>query len=387
MLEVRGLTKDYGTGEVAVDGVDLTIADGELFVIVGPSGCGKTTVLRMIAGLEVPTAGDVLLDGTRITGLSPQERDVAMTFQGGALYPNMTVAENIGFALKAAGVEHHEIDRRVAAVAGMLHVSDVLEQRPHRLSGGERQRVAMGRAIIRHPQVFLMDEPLSHLDTKLRVETRAAIVGLQRRLGVTTVFVTHDQAEAMAMADRVAVMRGGHVVQCDAPMELYEHPSDVFVATFIGSPPMCVLRAIVGVREQVPGLRLGSHWLPWPDLFARCPALTGDGPPAAVALGIRQEALTVDDDGPLMVSVVAIEDLGHERLLHTNLVGEQVRAGPDGTVTVEDAVATVYVSVRGGTDADRGIDLWKPVRLAVDTSLLYLFDLSTGAAIPQTDSA
>jgi ABC-type sugar transport system ATPase subunit len=346
-------------------------------VLVGPSGCGKTTLLRMIAGLEPPTDGDVVIGGKSVNDLTPRQRDIAMTFQGGALYPNMTVADNLGFSLKAAGVEHHEIDRRVGDVAELLHVDDLLEQRPRRLSGGQRQRVAMGRAIIRHPQLFLMDEPLSHLDSRLRVETRAVIIALQRRLGVTTIYVTHDQAEAMAMADRVAVMRDGRVLQSGAPMELYRHPVDLFVATFLGTPPMSVVRADVGERERTPGLRIGAQWLPWPDLFDQHPSIAGRHR-ATVAVGFRPEALALDDAGPLAVNVAAIEELGHERLLHLALVAEPVRSGAHGGVEIADeAIAMLAVSVRAAAT----IDLWKPVHLAVDTSLLHLFDLATGGAM------
>ena len=360
-LELRGLTKRYPTGELAVDGVDLAVEDGELFVLVGPSGSGKTTLLRMIAGLEVPSGGDVNIGGVRANDLPPRQRDIAMTFQGGALYPNMTVADNLGFSLKAAGVDHHEIDRRVADVAELLHVDDLLQQRPRRLSGGQRQRVAMGRAIIRHPRLFLMDEPLSHLDSRLRVETRSVIIALQRRLGVTTIYVTHDQVEAMAMADRVAVMRDGHVVQSGPPMELYRHPVDLFVATFLGTPPMSVVRADVVGRGGVPGLRIGGQWLPWPDLFEQHPSIAGRHP-AAVAVGFRPEALCVDDAGPLAVNVAAIEDLGHERLLHLTLVAEPVRSGANGGAEIADeAIAMLAVSVRDGGD-DRSVEARAPGR-------------------------
>jgi multiple sugar transport system ATP-binding protein len=376
-LTVRGLTKRFPDGDLAVDAVDLTVGDGELFVLVGPSGSGKTTLLRMIAGLEPPTAGDVVIGGVRVNDLTPRQRDIAMTFQGGALYPNMTVADNLAFPLKALGVDHREIERRVGDVAALLHVDELLDQRPRRLSGGQRQRVAMGRAIIRHPRLFLMDEPLSHLDSRLRVETRSVIVALQRRLGVTTIYVTHDQAEAMSMADRVAVMRDGHVVQIGAPMELYHDPVDLFVATFLGLPPMSVVHAEPGERAGVPGLRIGAQWLPWPALHDLHPSITRRHP-GTLAVGFRSEALTLDDGGSLAMTVAAIEELGHERLLFGTLVAEPVRAAPaGGAESADEAIAVLAVAVR----APASIDLWKPVRVAVDTSLVHLFDLTTGRTL------
>ena len=376
-LAVRGLTKRFPGGGVAVDAVDLAVDDGELFVLVGPSGSGKTTLLRMIAGLEPPSEGDVLIGGVRVNDLTPRQRDIAMTFQGGALYPNMTVADNLGFSLKATGVDHREIERRVGDVAALLHVDELLDQRPRRLSGGQRQRVAMGRAIIRHPRLFLMDEPLSHLDSRLRVETRSVIVALQRRLGVTTIYVTHDQAEAMSMADRVAVMRDGHVLQVGAPMELYRCPADLFVATFLGSPPMSVVHAEAGECGGVPGLRIGAQWLPWPDLHDLHPSIPRRHP-GTLGVGFRSEALTLDGHGPLAMTVAAIEELGHGRLLYGTLVAEPVRAAVAGGVeSTDEAIAVLAIAVRSAAR----IDLWKPVRVAVDTSLVHLFDLATGRTL------
>lgn len=376
-LALRGLTKRFPGGGVAVDTVDLAVDDGELFVLVGPSGSGKTTLLRMIAGLESPTEGDVVIGGVRVNDQTPRQRDIAMTFQGGALYPNMTVADNLGFSLKAMGIEHREIERRVMDVAALLHVDELLDQRPRRLSGGQRQRVAMGRAIIRHPRLFLMDEPLSHLDSRLRVETRSVIVALQRRLGVTTIYVTHDQAEAMSMADRVAVMRDGHVLQVGAAMELYRNPTDLFVATFLGSPPMSVVHAEAGERDGVPGLRIGAQWLPWPELHALHPSIARRQP-GTLGVGFRSEALTLERQGPLAMTVAAIEELGHERLLYGTLVAEPVRAAAAGGVeSADEAIAALAVAVRSAAS----IDLWKPVRVAVDTSLVHLFDLATGRTL------
>ncbi|MGN6524474.1 MAG: ABC transporter ATP-binding protein, partial [Actinomycetes bacterium] len=231
-----------GAERPAVDSLDLDIGDGEFLVLVGPSGCGKSTSLRMLAGLEEVNRGRILIGDRDVTKLQPKDRDIAMVFQNYALYPHMSVAENMAFALKIAGVDKDERERRVKEAAKLLDLEQYLERKPKALSGGQRQRVAMGRAIVRQPQVFCMDEPLSNLDAKLRVQTRTQIASLQRRLGVTTVYVTHDQTEAMTMGDRVAVMRDGRLEQLDTPQALYEHPSNVFVAGFIGSPAMNLLR-------------------------------------------------------------------------------------------------------------------------------------------------
>jgi multiple sugar transport system ATP-binding protein len=379
-LGLRNLSKVYPSGERAVDAVDLDIAEGELFVVVGPSGSGKSTLLRMIAGLEEPTSGDVEIGGEVVTAMPPRQRDVAMAFQGGALYPHMTVFDNIGFPLKVAGVEHHEIERRVRAVATLLHVDDTLGRRPSRLSGGQRQRVAMGRAIVRHPSVFLMDEPLAHLDSKLRVEMRSAIVSLQRGLGVTTVYVTHDQVEAMAMGDRVAVMRDGAVVQCGPPLELFEHPSDLFVAAFLGSPPMAAVRGVVAERGGVAGLRIGSQFLRWPGLHDDHPQLRERD---AVAVGIRPHGVSIDPGGSLEASVGAVDDLGHELVVHAVIVADTVRPTPAGTAVSDDALATLSVTAH----QDVEVDAFRPVRLGVDTARVHLFDLATGAALQRSPVA
>src|SRR5574338_1323279 len=242
-----------GNDKPSVDRLDIDVADGEFLVLVGPSGCGKSTALRMLAGLEEVNSGRILIGDRDVTDLSPKDRDVAMVFQNYALYPHMTVADNMGFALKIAGVDKGEIRKRVEEAAKILDLEPYLERKPKALSGGQRQRVAMGRAIVRSPQVFLMDEPLSNLDAKLRVQTRTQIASLQRRLGVTTVYVTHDQTEAMTMGDRVALLKDGVLQQCDTPRHMYDKPANVFVAGFIGSPAMNLFEA--DVTEG--GVRLG----------------------------------------------------------------------------------------------------------------------------------
>ena len=244
-IEFRGVEKRYPGGTLAVHGFDLQIADGEFLILVGPSGCGKTTVLRMLAGLEDISAGELLIDGRVANDLQPRQRDIAMVFQSYALYPHMSVARNMGFALRRAGIKKEEVQRRVADAARLLGIEELLDRRPSQLSGGQRQRVAMGRAIVREPKAFLMDEPLSNLDAKLRVQMRAEITRLQRRLSTTTVYVTHDQTEAMTLGDRLVVMRDGVIQQVGAPAELYDRPSNTFVAGFIGAPSMNMLRAEV----------------------------------------------------------------------------------------------------------------------------------------------
>ena len=289
-----------GTTAPAVDKLNLTVNDGEFLVLVGPSGCGKSTSLRMLAGLEEVDTGRILIGDRDVTNVAPKDRDIAMVFQSYALYPHMTVAENMGFALKIAGTAKAERERRVLEAAKLLDLEPYLERKPKALSGGQRQRVAMGRAIVREPQVFLMDEPLSNLDAKLRVATRTQIAALQRRLGITTVYVTHDQVEAMTMGDRVAVLKDGLLQQVDTPRNLYDNPSNAFVAGFIGSPAMNLLNApIVGGKAM-----LGS-------LGIAVPASAGN----EVTVGIRPEGFTPASDG-FHVLVEVVEELGSDAFVY-----------------------------------------------------------------------
>jgi multiple sugar transport system ATP-binding protein len=302
MAEVRyeHATRIYpGTDVAAVDGLDLLIADGELMVLVGPSGSGKTTALRMLAGLEEVDAGAIYIGERDVTDLPPKRRDVAMVFQNYALYPYLTVEANIGFPLKIAGVPKVERARRVAEVAELLGLTEFLARKPGQLSGGQRQRVAMGRAIVREPSVYLMDEPLSNLDAKLRVQMRAEIAALQSRLGTTTVYVTHDQAEAMTLGHRVAVLKDGRLQQCDAPRALYERPANAFVAGFIGSPAMNLCAVPLGSNGTV---SLGSASVALPSGVSR------DGR-ASVIVGLRPEALELAGEG-LQAEVEVVEELG-----------------------------------------------------------------------------
>jgi multiple sugar transport system ATP-binding protein len=320
----RVYTKD---APPAVDALDLDIKDGEFMVLVGPSGSGKTTALRMLAGLEPLDGGRVEIGDKDVTFVPPKDRDIAMVFQNYALYPSKTVAENMAFALKMQHVPKEERDRRVREAARLLDLDEkLLDRKPKALSGGQRQRVAMGRAIVREPRVFLMDEPLSNLDAKLRVQTRSQIAELQRRLGITTVYVTHDQVEAMTMGNRVAVLAGGKLQQCDTPRQLYDNPVNQFVAGFIGSPAMNLQK--VPLAEG--GVRLAGTVLPLPNAVAAAASRAGL---SELVLGIRPEHLHLaDGTGELAGEVVLVEDLGADALLHVRLTGEsnQVVARAEG---------------------------------------------------------
>jgi multiple sugar transport system ATP-binding protein len=317
-VALKDVTKVWPDGTVAVDRVSLDVNDGEFMVLLGPSGCGKSTVLRMIAGLEDPSEGAILLNGEPVMDLAPRDRSIAMVFQDFALYPHMSVGENIGFPLKLSGVEPGSRGERVGDVASALGIGDVLGRKPSQLSGGQRQRVAMGRAIVRRPGLFLMDEPLSNLDSGLRAELRAEITGLTRELGVTTIYVTHDQAEALTMADRVAIMRKGVLQDVGTPTEVYGRPATLYVAAFLGAPRMNLLEASVYVHlDRYVALNLGEQalYLPWNDIRARAVAhYHGE----RIIIGVRAEALTpVAPDTPgdiLQGRIRYLEHHGHESL-------------------------------------------------------------------------
>ncbi|HXA23126.1 MAG TPA: sn-glycerol-3-phosphate ABC transporter ATP-binding protein UgpC [Acetobacteraceae bacterium] len=311
-LELQGLRKSFGLIDV-LEGIDLTLPDGEMLVIVGASGCGKSTLLRLVAGLERPTSGRVVLGGRDVTNLDPSERDIAMVFQNYALYPHMTVFDNMAYGLRIRGLSRDEIRRRVDEAAGLLGIGALLERKPRQLSGGQRQRVAMGRAIVRHPKLFLFDEPLSNLDAKLRLAMRAEIRKLQRRLGVTSLFVTHDQVEAMTLGDRLLVLHQGQPAQLATPMEVFEHPADIYVAGFIGAPTMNFLPAVLAGGGTAAQLEAG----PLIPLFDGRRRGT-DGHPLIV--GIRPEHLEPAPDGfDLLIDL--IEPLGSETLVHGHLTG------------------------------------------------------------------
>ena len=317
-VALKDVTKVFPDGTVAVDTINLDVADGEFMVLLGPSGCGKSTVLRMIAGLEYPSSGDVFLDGELANSLPPRDRGIAMVFQDFALYPHMTVGDNIGFPLRLSGVEPEPRAERVADVASALGIGDVLARKPSQLSGGQRQRVAMGRAIVRRPGLFLMDEPLSNLDSGLRAELRAEISGLTRELGVTTIYVTHDQAEALTMADRVAIMRRGVLQDVGTPTQVYGRPATLYVAAFLGAPRMNLLEAQVYVHlDRHIALHMGEQtlYLPWNDIRARAIAhYHGE----RIVVGMRAEALTpvpIDTEGDVLRGRIRyLEHHGHESL-------------------------------------------------------------------------
>ena len=375
------LRKVYSNGFEAVHGLDLTIADGEFMVFVGPSGCGKTTALRMVAGLEDISSGDLRIGDRLVNDVPPKDRDVAMVFQNYALYPHMTVAENIGFALKVARVPKAEANRKIHEAASILGLNDWLDRKPGQLSGGQRQRVAMGRAIVREPAVFLMDEPLSNLDAKLRVQMRAEVSRIQHNLGVSTIYVTHDQVEAMTMGDRVAVMCAGHLQQCDTAQALYKRPVNLFVASFIGSPAMNLYQGTL--NQDVTEVKLGSQTLVLPDQVAAAhPELRAHGG-RGVVVGLRPEHLSVAVDeavGPaLKGDVDLVEELGSELMVHFKI--DAVNAYPGGAPLEDDegprnggqGVARVGpdTPVRGG----------ERVRFAVNVDGLQFFDPATEKAI------
>ena len=379
MAEIRleAVNKVYAGGVKAVDDVDLTIASGEFMVLVGPSGCGKSTLLRMIAGLEEVTEGSISIGDRDVTNLSPRERDIAMVFQNYALYPHMSVQKNLGYGLRVRKMDRAEIDRRVGDVAKMLGLENLLERRPGALSGGQRQRVAMGRAIVRDPAAFLMDEPLSNLDAKLRVDMRAELARLHDRLGVTTVYVTHDQVEAMTLGDRVAVMRDGRIQQVDAPQTLYRRPVNLFVAAFIGSPSMNLIDATVADgHAEFAGFRIPvAHG-----------AAAGN-----VILGIRpqdfEDAAFADPSLPTIeVQATVVEELGSASHVIFSLDApevdvESVRAASDegdqAILLADDRRATFTAEV----DESSAIRPGSPARLALDPSRFHFFDPDTGAAI------
>jgi multiple sugar transport system ATP-binding protein len=383
-IRLTELTKAFRNGPRAVDDVTLEIADGEFMVLVGPSGCGKSTLLRLIAGIEEPTAGSVHIGEREVTRLEPRKRDIAMVFQNYALYPHLTVRGNLGFGLRLRRVEKAARERRVDEVAEVLGLTELLDRRPGALSGGQRQRVAMGRAIVREPAAFLMDEPLSNLDAKLRVSMRAQLTKLHDRLGVTTVYVTHDQVEAMTLGTRVAVLRDGVLQQCDSPQELFHHPANLFVAAFIGSPAMNLVEADVDGDE----VAFGGHRLALPaDSALR-------GHRQRVILGVRPtdfEAAGPATDSALprmRVRVEVVEKLGSESHLifavdAPRISAEAVRAAQeseaadDGVLLADDERSQFTARVDGRFAVQAGDE----VTLAVDASALHAFDAESGLAL------
>ena len=378
-IVLEEVSKVFAGGITAVDGVDLTIGDGEFMVLVGPSGCGKSTLLRMIAGLEEMNSGRIWIGGGDVTHAAPRDRDIAMVFQNYALYPHMTVRKNLGYGLRVRGTAKPEIERRVNEVARLLGLEELLHRIPAALSGGQRQRVAMGRAIVRDPAAFLMDEPLSNLDAKLRVSMRAELARLHERLGVTTVYVTHDQVEAMTLGQRVAVMRDGQIQQIDPPQTLYREPANLFVAAFIGSPSMNLVEAKLTDR----GVEFGGIDIPLP--VDRRPASAND----RVIVGIRPEAFedaafaSASELQPIDVHVAVVEELGAEAHVvfpvdAPRVETEETRAAAEGAgddvLLVDDRRPLFTARVDPRTAARPG----QPLRLTVDARGFHFFDPTTG---------
>jgi multiple sugar transport system ATP-binding protein len=379
-IVLEDVTKEFAGGVKAVDNVSLTIGDGEFMVLVGPSGCGKTTLLRSIGGLESISGGRIVIGGRDVTRAAPGKRDLAMVFQNYALYPHMTVRQNLGYSLRVQGISREERERRVLDAAKMLGLDELLDRRPRQLSGGQQQRVAMGRAIVREPSAFLMDEPLSNLDAKLRVGMRTSLQELHARLGTTTIYVTHDQVEAMTLGQRVAVMRDGRIQQVDAPQTLYDDPANLFVAAFIGSPAMNLVAARIEGDDAV----FGQYRVPLPA--DRRP----DAASGTLIMGVRPEAFEdldfADTDLPqIEVTPRVIEELGSDAHVFFDVEAEPVLVedaqsddeDDDGTLLTQRDHALFTARVDPRTRAKVGTSM----RLAVDPSRLYFFSADTGESL------
>jgi multiple sugar transport system ATP-binding protein len=386
-ISLRKVTKRYPDGTEAVKQIDLDIADGEFMILVGPSGCGKSTALRMIAGLEEISDGELVIGGDVVNDLAPRDRDIAMVFQNYALYPHMTVRDNMGFALKLAKEDPAEIKRRVDEAAKILDLEAHLERKPANLSGGQRQRVAMGRAIVRSPKVFLMDEPLSNLDAKLRVQMRTEVARIQQRVGTTTVYVTHDQTEAMTLGDRVAVMRGGIIQQVDSPKNLYEKPNNLFVAGFIGSPSMNFLAArLEGDTIKLP---FGEMQIP-PELKSR---MKGNGAARNVIAGVRPEHFedaTVEPDKPglrFSAPVSVVESMGSELYVYFDVEHGHVDSSELSELAADSGMEDLpkhggdSEQVVARLDAASRARPGEKVDLVLDTTHLQLFDPNGGQSL------
>jgi len=393
-IAYENVSKIYPDGTKAVHDLDLEIRDGELMVLVGPSGCGKTTALRMLAGLEEISEGEIRIGDRIVNDLTPKDRDIAMVFQSYALYPHMTVADNLAFGLKLRKLPKNEVKERVQRAARILQIEEFLKRKPRALSGGQRQRVAMGRAIVREPQAFLMDEPLSNLDAKLRVQMRAEIHQLQRRLGVTTIYVTHDQVEAMTMGDRVAVMNAGHLQQVDTPQVLYDQPVNEFVAGFIGSPSINLVESELVKSNGHLEVSLGEHKLAVDDQVTRNRSGLAEYVGKKVILGIRPEDFedaAIEPDTPadrrIKVTADLTEPLGSEVLVHfgteaTAVVSSAAAAdvGEDADIRLgeQDELTTRLIA---RLSPKSRVALGQQVELAVDTTRLYFFDPETREAV------
>ncbi|MDW3178503.1 MAG: sn-glycerol-3-phosphate ABC transporter ATP-binding protein UgpC [Acidimicrobiia bacterium] len=386
-VKLENINKVYPNGFQATYDLSIDVADGEFLVLVGPSGCGKSTALRMVAGLEEISSGTLKIDDRVVNDVEPKDRDIAMVFQNYALYPHMTVADNIGFALKLAKLPKAEIKERVERAASILDLNEQLDRKPGQLSGGQRQRVAMGRAIVRQPKAFLMDEPLSNLDAKLRVAMRAEIASLQRELGVTTLYVTHDQVEAMTMGDRVAVLNKGYLMQVDSPQDLYDSPANVFVAGFIGSPSMNLMEGELSGTAESPVVKIGSISIAVPSV---------EGTNIAnylgkkLVVGLRPEdmedASTVDDapaERSFATTARLVESLGSEVIVHFGLdaepyiVADAIDDEAEAGLSNDDETATFVARVSPRSPVRNGND----ITLVIDAGRFHYFDIESGQAV------
>jgi sn-glycerol 3-phosphate transport system ATP-binding protein len=365
------ITKVFPNGTTAVDALTCTIADGEFMVLVGPSGCGKTTALRMIAGLEEPTSGAIAIGGKVVNGVSPRDRDIAMVFQNYALYPHKTVLQNLAFGLRQHKVPNAEIVERVREVSSLLTLDELLDRKPAQLSGGQRQRVAMGRALARSPRVFLLDEPLSNLDAQLRTQLRTDLKQLHQRFSTTTVYVTHDQVEAMTLGDRIAVMSGGKLLQLGAPQEIYRRPANVFVAGFIGSPPMNLLSASAADGCVNAG-----------DLELVVPGV----PPGELVIGVRPEALRLvtgaTEEQVMQVRTEVVELLGHETIVYGSIRGQNVATASSGAGS---SLPSGRAKVIARLDARRQPAVGETITLGMSLVDVHLFDAMSGQAVAQPE--
>ena len=366
------VTKVFPNGTTAVDALTCTITDGEFMVLVGPSGCGKTTALRMVAGLEEPTAGAIAIGGEVVNGISPQDRDIAMVFQSYALYPHKTVLENLAFGLRQHKVPTAEITERVREVSSLLTLDELLDRKPAQLSGGQRQRVAMGRALARKPRVYLLDEPLSNLDAQLRTQLRADLKQLHERFSTTTIYVTHDQVEAMTLGERIGVMSGGQLLQLGAPQEIYRRPANVFVAGFIGSPPMNLLRATATSGRVDAG-----------DLVLEVPGAPG----GELVVGVRPEALRLTTDASeeqtMQVRVEVVELLGHETIVYGRIRGHRV-----ATASTAPGIASLppeRAIVIARLDARRQPTVGETITVGMSLEDVHLFDATSGEAVARPE--
>jgi len=383
-VELAELTKVYPGGVTAVNAMSLSIDDGEFVVFVGPSGCGKSTALRMVAGLEEISSGTLRIGDADMTKVHPRDRDIAMVFQNYALYPHLTVRKNIAYPLKLAKIPKSEIDQRVQRTADVLHLTEFLDRKPAALSGGQRQRVAMGRAIVREPSVFLMDEPLSNLDAKLRVYMRSEILRIQRDLGVTTIYVTHDQVEAMTMGDRVAVLNGGVLQQVDKPSVLYRRPANVFVAGFVGSPAMNLFESAVAIGGDVIEVEMGEQRVELPaSILDECPALRAyEG--KRLVCGIRPDdvydaALAPDYSQRIAADVQLLEELGSEIVAHLDVGVQRIETG--GPTTDADDSEGLGSAFLGRFAQQSDARAGQRMEVAIDVSAMHFFDMVTGNVI------